>query len=151
MATAAVVPTVARELPRNSSTVGRRRRKARPLDIHAAGAALPRKSGHFTWNAAAEVLPVAVVYVAYQRIGTTANADLIALFEDSASSGYVAISMTDTQPGFVLLSVPEKDKVSVSSRVYSNRLTGRFTLVDVQTPAGGQLIRLRGSQVLLVD
>jgi len=90
-------------------------------------------------------------YVGYQRIGTTANASLVETTTNWAG-GFLAIGMADHQPGFVLLSALDKDKVDIQADQVANQLAGTHTIVHVNTPSARKFqTRLRGPQVILVD
>ncbi len=45
----------------------------------------------------------AVVFAAFQRIGTTANADVVE-YTRNLAGGFLAVGMTEDQPGFIALS-----------------------------------------------
>lgn len=89
-------------------------------------------------------------YTAFQRIGTTANANAVE-YTRNLAGGFLAVGMTDEQPGFIVLSALDQDKVDVSAAQTKNRLAGTHTVVDVQTPRGKTCSRLRGPQVILVS
>lgn len=89
------------------------------------------------------------VYAAFQRIGTTANADVVE-YTRNLAGGFLAVGMTEDQPGFIALSALDQDKVDVNAAQAKNNLAGTHTVVEVQTPRGMTRIRLRGPQVILV-
>lgn len=95
-------------------------------------------------------LLVAVTYVLYQRIGTTAQADEIE-FTTNLAGGFLAVGMTDTAPGFIVLSALDREHVDVDARCYSNAIAGDFTIAEVRTPQMTWRGRLRGPVVVLVD
>jgi len=90
------------------------------------------------------------VYAAYERLGTTANADSVE-FTDNLAGGFLAIGMTENQPGFMVLSALDHEKVEVNAVQAANHVAGTHTLVEVQTPRGTTSIRLRGPEVILVS
>ncbi len=94
-------------------------------------------------------LPVLGGYAAYQRIGTTANADLVE-FTRNLAGGFVAVGMTDEQPGFIVISALDQDLVEVAADQWSNRLAGTHTIVEIQTPHQHWTTRLRRPQVIMV-
>lgn len=62
-------------------------------------------------------------YVAYQRIGTRANVGNIQSFENLAG-GFLALGMTEDQPGVLILSRIEKAKVRIDATLRRNALSG---------------------------
>ena len=97
----------------------------------------------------AALLAAALVYVAYERIGTVANASTIELTPDY-SGGFFAIGMTEDQPGFLVLSNVELREVDVRAERASNDLSGDRTVASVTTPWGSWRQRLRGPVVVLI-
>ena len=91
-----------------------------------------------------------MAYAAYERIGTTANADIVE-FTQNLASGFLAIGMTANQPGFMVLSALDQEKVGVSATQVVSHVAGTHTVVKVQTPRDTTSIRLRGPQVILVS
>lgn len=89
-------------------------------------------------------------YVAFQRVGTTANVETVTHFENYAG-GFVAVGMTKRQPGFVMLSALEKADVTVTADMIGNRLAGKHSILSVSTPKQTWRHRLRGPQVVLVN
>lgn len=85
------------------------------------------------------------VYATYERLGTTANADSVEL-TDNLAGGFLAIGMTEDQPGFMMLSALDHEKVEVNAVQAANRVSGTHTLVEVRTPRGMTDIRLRGPE-----
>lgn len=90
------------------------------------------------------------VYAAYERHGTTANADCVE-FTQNLAGGFLAIGMTENQAGFMVLSALDYEKVEVSAVQAVNRIAGTHTLVEVRTPRSTTSIRLRSPEVLLVS
>ena len=88
-------------------------------------------------------------YAAFQRVGTTANADSVEYTQNFAG-GFLAVGITADQPGFIMLSALDPEKVEVHAVQTINRLAGTHTVIEVQTPLRAQSIRLRGPQVILV-
>lgn len=93
---------------------------------------------------------VATAYVAFERIGTTANADTVE-FTPNLVGGFLAVGMTEHQPGFVVMSLLGQDEVTVNAAQVISTLAGSHTIVDIQTPRGSTHTRLRGPQVILVS
>lgn len=91
-----------------------------------------------------------VAYVGFQRIGTTANADSVE-FTRNLAGGFLAVGMTEDQPGFIVLSALDQEQVDVSAAQTKNRLAGTHTVVEVETPIGTTRTRLRGPQVILIS
>lgn len=89
-------------------------------------------------------------YVAFQRIGTTANADTVE-YTQNLAGGFLAVGMTEDQPGFIVLSALDQKHVEVNAAQTKNRLTGTHTIVEIETPNGTTRTRLRGPQVILVS
>ncbi len=89
-------------------------------------------------------------YAAFQRVGTTANAEVVE-FTRNLAGGFLAVGMTEDQPGFMVLSALDREKVDVSTDQAVNRVTGTHTVVEVQTPHETRRIRLRGPQIVLVS
>jgi len=123
--------------------------------------AVPVSSGHPSEDAPRRrispivmALGISVVvvagYAAFQRIGTIANADSVE-FTQNIAGGFLAVGMTKDQPGFMVLSALDREKVDVNTDQAVNRVTGTHTVVEVQTPHETTRIRLRGSQIILVS
>lgn len=93
---------------------------------------------------------VAGSYACYERIGTVANADLVE-FTPDLHGGFLAIGMTDAQPGFVLLSALDRDQVEVNAGLLTSPLAGTHTVVEIQTTSATLRHRLRGPQIILID
>lgn len=89
-------------------------------------------------------------YVAYQRVGTTANANVVE-FTRNLADGFVAVGSTKDQPGFVVLSAVNQPLVDITTDLVSNRLAGTHTVVGVQTRQSEWRKRLRGPQLVLID
>lgn len=89
------------------------------------------------------------VYSAYHRIGTTANADSVE-YTLNLAGGFLAVGMTEDQPGFLVLSALDQEEVDVSTAQKINLLAGTHTVVALRTPRGMTRTRLRGPQVMLV-
>lgn len=89
-------------------------------------------------------------YAAFQRIGTTANADVVE-FTRNLAGGFLALGMTEDQPGFMALSALDRGEVQVRADRTSNTLAGTHTVVEVETPRGTTRTRLRGPQIMLIS
>lgn len=92
---------------------------------------------------------VVAVYAAYERVGTTANADSVE-YTQNLAGGFLAVGMTEDQPGFIVLSALDREKVEVNAVQTINRIAGTHTVVEIQTPLRTQTTRLRYPQVILV-
>ena len=93
---------------------------------------------------------VVTVYAASERFGTTANADSVE-FTQNLAGGFLAVGMTKDQPGFLVLSELDQDKVEVNATQVVNHVAGTHTVVEIQTPSDAASIRLRGPQIILVS
>ena len=93
---------------------------------------------------------VAVSYACYERMGTVANTSIVE-FTPNLAGGFLAIGMTEAQPGFVLLSTLDRDQVEVNADQVSSPLAGTHTVVEIQTNSGTLRHRLRGPQIILID
>jgi len=91
-----------------------------------------------------------VLHAAYVRVGTSANADTVE-FTQNLAGGFLAIGMTEDQPGFMVLSALEEGLVDVNAVQAVSRIAGARTVVKVRTPRGTANIRLRGPEVILVS
>lgn len=98
----------------------------------------------------AALLLVVSAYAAFQRVGTTANADRIE-FTQNYAGGFLAVGLTDDQPGFVVLSALDRAKVEIQADQVVNRVAGIHTLASVHTARSVWSRRLRGPQVVIVD
>jgi len=93
---------------------------------------------------------IASGFGAFERIGTSANADTVEFVENLAG-GFLAVGMTEEQPGFILLSALDRDQVQVSAELASSVVAGTRTFIDIETSRHRKRIRLRSPRVLLVD
>ena len=89
-------------------------------------------------------------YVAYQRIGTTANADVVQ-YTRNLADGFVAVGFTKRQPGFVVLSALDQPLVDINTNLVSNRLAGTHTIVRIKTQKAQWQKRLRGPELVVID
>ena len=94
-------------------------------------------------------LMVAGAHTVLQRIGTTANADTVE-YTPNLAGGFLALGMTDDQPGFIVLSALDRNEIGVNAVQNKKTLAGSHTIVEVQTPRAMTRIRLRDPQVVLV-
>lgn len=94
-------------------------------------------------------LAFAGAYSAYHRIGTTANADAVE-YTANLAGGFLAVGMTEDQPGFFVLSALDQAQINVTAIQTANRLAGTHTVVAIRTPRGTTRTRLRGPKVMLV-
>lgn len=92
---------------------------------------------------------IAAGYAAFQRIGTTANANAVE-YTQNLAGGFLAVGMTENQPGFIVLSALDQEKASVIATQSKSQIGGAYTIVDIETPMGMVQTRLRGPQVILV-
>ena len=88
-------------------------------------------------------------FAAYHRIGTEANAEIIE-FTTNIAGGFLAVGMTDDQPGFVFFSAIDRPKVNVSAECSVSSVGGVYTELHVTTPATQWYHRLRGPLAILV-
>ncbi len=102
------------------------------------------------WAVIVSLLALGAAYTAFQRFGTTANADLVE-FTPNLAGGFLAIGMTEHQPGFVVLSALDQEKVIVTAQQSVNRLAGTHTVVRVTTPTASCRKRLRGPIAVIVS
>ncbi len=123
-------------------------------EMNAVAAAPSCQARDRRWRPIRVTLFVSVIammaYAAYERIGTTANADTVE-FTQNLSGGFLAIGMTTNQPGFMVLSALDQEKVEVNATQVVNRVAGTHTVVDVQTPRDAACIRLRGPVVIVIS
>lgn len=89
-------------------------------------------------------------YAGYQRIGTTANIEFVE-YSRNLAGGFLAIAMTDQQPGIIVFSALDQEKIQVDVDRYENQVAGTHTEVRVNTPNARWTERLRGPQVVLID
>jgi hypothetical protein len=89
-------------------------------------------------------------YIAYQRVGTRANANVIE-FNPNIAGGFLAVGMTDEEPGFILLSTLHQDRVTVDAEQYENALSGTYTTLEITTPTGQTRLRLRDPEIIVID
>lgn len=98
----------------------------------------------------AGLLVVACGYVAFERVGTRANVERIECVRNYAG-GFLALGMTDDQPGVLVLSSLDKKDVRVEAFFRENRLTGRATTMSITTPSETWRTRLRRPRVITID
>lgn len=107
-----------------------------------------------TYRAARFVAVMALAFTAgfalYQRVGTTAQVDLVE-FSPNTAGGFLAVGMTEESPGFVVLSALNREAVDVWADQYRNAVAGGYTIVHVRTPQSTWRRRLRGPVVVLVS
>ncbi len=96
------------------------------------------------------LLVVVAAYTAFQRVGTTANADRVE-FTKNLAGGFLAVGLTDDQPGFIVLSVLDREKVDIDAKQVINRVAGTHTVASVHTDQSDWSRRLRGPQVVIID
>ena len=109
----------------------------------------PRPHGRWASIVFVAVL-VAGTYVAYQRIGTTANVDTIT-FAENYAGGFIAVGMSDRQPGFIALSALDRTDLRIEADKVEQGLAGRHTNVRVTTPQAQWQKRLRGPRIVLIN
>lgn len=95
-------------------------------------------------------LSVAGAYVLYQRIGTTAQANVVE-FTPNLAGGFLAVGMTEQHAGFIVLSALDRENVDVEARHYTNAVAGDFTVAEVRTAKSTWQMRLRRPVVVLVS
>ena len=99
---------------------------------------------------AALALSAAGAYVLYQRIGTTAQANVVE-FTPNLAGGFLAVGMTEQHAGFIVLSALDRENVDVEARHYTNAVAGDFTVAEVRTAKSTWQMRLRRPVVVLVS
>ncbi len=108
----------------------------------------------FRWQVAAIGLGIGLMfvlgYVAYQRLGTNANASLVE-YNKNLSGGFLAIAFSEDQPGFLVLSAIDADQVDVQADQLSNFLAGTYTLASIKTASDQWRGRLRNPQAITID
>ncbi len=92
---------------------------------------------------------VVAAYAAFERIGTRANANTVE-FTTDYGGGFLAIGMTDDEPGFILLSMLDQERVEVSAELAGSVAAGTHTLVEVRTPRQRWSTRLRDPELIVV-
>ncbi len=93
---------------------------------------------------------VLVAYSAVQRFSTHANADRISSIANLAG-GFLAIGISDAEPGFIVLSAMDRERVSVSADQANSVATGTSTTIEIRTPREHWSTRLRTPQVVIVS
>lgn len=88
--------------------------------------------------------------VAFERLGTVANADTVETTQNQ-TGGFLAVGMTARQPGFVLVSALEEKDVSLDTRRSVNKLAGTHTKLFVKTHSQTWQARLRKPLVITID
>ncbi|MFQ5422563.1 MAG: hypothetical protein ACE5F9_01130 [Phycisphaerae bacterium] len=96
------------------------------------------------------VLALAGGYVLYERIGTTANVEVVETYQRFAG-GFLAVGHTDSEPGILVLSRLEDRIVRIDATLHRNWATGTSTRVAVSTPEATWRHRLRGPEVVMID
>lgn len=123
-------------------------------DMNAVASAPCRRTRTRRWRPVPVTLVLSVVaimaYAAYGRLGTTANADTVE-FTQNLAGGFLAIGMSEDQPGFMVLSALDREEVKVTTTLAFSRVAGTRTVVEVGTAREAMLVRLRGPQVILVS
>lgn len=89
-------------------------------------------------------------YSAYERVGTAANAEFVE-FSENYGGGFLALGMTETEPGFVVLSALGRSQVQIRADLANSPAAGRHTVASVVTPKARWEQRLRDPQIVLVD
>lgn len=112
--------------------------------------ARPRFRGRVILIELALAVGLAGAYVAYERIGTSANASFVE-FTRNLAGGFLAVGMSDDAPGFIVLSAMDQEFVEVRADRMINQLAGTRTQASVETPTQSWSARLRGPQVVIVD
>ena len=93
---------------------------------------------------------VAAGYAANERAGTIANVEVIETTKN-LMGGFLAVGMSADQPGFVLFSALDQERVQVEAEQSMNAITGTYTIVRVMTPRTEWRKRLRGPVVVTVS
>ncbi len=74
-----------------------------------------------------------VAYSAVDHFSKQANADRISFAAD-LGGGFLAFAMSDTEPGFIVLSAMDQEQVDVSAQQARSLTTATQTVVEVRTP-----------------
>lgn len=102
------------------------------------------------WTVLLIVFALTGAYVAYQRIGTTANVEQLE-FSQNLAGGFLALGMTDDEPGVLVLSQRDRAKVEIAAYMLANAVTGRATHVEIEIEKRPWKRRLRGPRMITID
>jgi len=94
-------------------------------------------------------LLIGLAYGAVERVGTHANVDEIE-FTTNIAGGFLAVGFAGDQPGFVLLSQLDREKVNVSADLMNSIAAGSHSRVEIQTSQQLWQARLRAPLVIIV-
>lgn len=105
-----------------------------------------RHTGRQRW-----LLPILLAaYSGVERALTHANANRVTSYEDYGG-GFLAVGMTDAEPGFVVISEVPAEQVLVSARQARSFATGTQTSVTIATARGELTTTLRAPQAIVVS
>ena len=127
-----------------------------PTDVPDSGSDVPIQPPGRTgpsrafWTTLSVVFALAGAYVAYQRIGTTANIEQLE-FTANLAGGFLALGMTDDEPGVLVLSRRDRAKVEIAAYMMANAVTGRATHVEIEVEKRPWRSRLRGPRMITID
>ncbi len=93
---------------------------------------------------------ISVSVATYQRLGTVANANVVETTKNLAG-GFLALGMTESQPGFILVSALDPKDVSLDAHRSINKLAGAHTKVYIETGTQTWNARLRKPLVITID
>ena len=89
-------------------------------------------------------------FTAYQRIGTSANVDVVETTRN-VPGGFIAVGMTENQPGFLLVSTLDQKDVTIDTERHPHFLGGMHTKLRIQTSTQSWSKRLRKPVVITID
>lgn len=92
---------------------------------------------------------VVAAVAAFERVGTRANAGTVE-FTIDYGGGFLAIGMSDDQPGFIVLSALDQEQVDVSAEQARSVVAGEYTFVEIRTARHQFRTRLRDPQVIVI-
>jgi len=93
---------------------------------------------------------IALVFVAYQRIGTEANVSQVEISKN-LRGGFLAIGYSDAQPGVLVASAMDQENVRLDAQLASYPLAGTHTRIEIETPHDLLRKRLRGPLVITIS
>lgn len=108
-----------------------------------------RRSSRIIPLAIVGAIVICISIVVFQRFGTIANATIVETTRN-LDGGFLAVGMTEEQPGFILVSALDQKDVSIDTRRSINKLTGTHTNVYVDTTTQHWKTRLRKPLVITI-
>ncbi len=118
----------------------------------------PEQNDESVGHRSIRIIPLAIVgaiaicisVVVFQRYGTVANATIVETTRN-LDGGFLAVGMTEEQPGFILVSALDQKDVTIHTQQAINTLTGAHTNVYVDTTTQHWKARLRKPLVITID